>query len=279
MMALEITTLEENTEGEHTGMIAEHGLSFLVEMNSISVLFDTGRSSAFLQNAQKLNKPLDAVEHIVLSHGHYDHSGGFRPLVETYPNHPYTLYTGDGFFNPKYARFNASYQYLGNDFNTLYLRQHGIKHEIIKEKKEILPGIWMVSNFFNLHPEETIHPRFVVRTSNGWMPDHFSDEVLLVVESSKGLIVLVGCSHPGILNMLDTVRQQFSSPIYALLGGTHLVESDMSRTKTTIEEFKRQGISILGISHCSGNDAIVLATENSEMHFHNTLGSSLILEE
>jgi len=278
-MSIEITTLVENTKGEHTGLIAEHGLSFLVEMNSASVLFDTGRSAAFLQNAQRLHKPLEAVEHIVLSHGHYDHSGGFRSLVEMYPTHPYTLYTGDGFFNPKYARFNASYQYLGNDFDALYLKQHGIKHEIIKEKKEIVPGIWTVTKFSNLHPEEIPHPRFVLRTSKGFVPDHFSDEVLLVVESSKGLIVLVGCSHPGILNMLDTVRKHFSAPIYALLGGTHLVEADMDRTKRTIETFKIQGISILGISHCSGSNAIALSIENSEVNFHNTLGSSLILEQ
>jgi 7,8-dihydropterin-6-yl-methyl-4-(beta-D-ribofuranosyl)aminobenzene 5'-phosphate synthase len=107
--------------------------------------------------------------------------------------------------------------------------------------------------------------------------DRFDDEVLLVVETGKGLVMLVGCSHPGILNMLDSVQQSFNKPVYALLGGTHLVEADSHRTEGSLQVFKNEGIQVLGINHCSGAEAINLATSNSSIHFHNGTGSCLIL--
>jgi 7,8-dihydropterin-6-yl-methyl-4-(beta-D-ribofuranosyl)aminobenzene 5'-phosphate synthase len=278
-MSIAITTLMDNTQGEHTGLIAEHGLSFLVETDDTSLLFDTGRSAAFLTNAQKLCKDLTKVEHVVLSHGHYDHSGGFRSFLEQVGSPTVSLHVGKGFFTPKYARFNASYQYLGNDFDESFLDKYGVHYEEVGETQKIANGVWMVTNFSHAHPEEIIHPRFMLQGPDGWIADVFSDEVLLVIESALGLIVLVGCSHPGILNMLDTVRAHFHKPIYALLGGTHLVEADSERTKCTLTSFIEQGIAVLGISHCSGSEAIALATEGSSVHYHNTLGSSLILEQ
>jgi len=277
-MSIEITTLVENTLGEHTGLRTEHGLSFLIETEESTVLFDTGRSDAFLFNAKKLKKSLDSVEHVVLSHGHYDHSGGFRPFVTSRTDRNFTLHTGEGFFREKYARFNTSYQFLGNDFDDTYVREEGITHLEITGKTEITPNVWALTHFTRNHTEETIHPRFVLRNGSEWSADPFDDEVLLVLESGKGLIILVGCSHPGILNMLETVQENFKAPLYALLGGTHLVEADRARTIQSIQVFQDTGIKVMGINHCTGEEAVDMATSRSSIHFHNTTGSSLILE-
>ena len=287
-MSIEITTLIENNPGEHTGLLTEHGLSFLIETDESSVLFDTGRSEAFLLNAGKLHKRIDTVEHVVLSHGHYDHSGGFRSFVSSRTDRRFTLHTAGGFFQKKYARFNASYQYLGNDFDERYIREEGITHLQVTHKSEIIPKVWALTGFSRNHTEETIHPRFVLRSGGTWVPDRFDDEVLLVVETENGLIVLVGCSHPGILNMLETVRENFTSPLYALLGGTHLVEADRDRTVRSIRTFQEMGIEVMGINHCTGAQAIEMVSDldndhahalgHSSPHFHNTTGTSLILE-
>lgn len=274
---MEITTLVENSQGEHTGLVVEHGLSFLIETDTTSILFDTGQSDAFIQNAQKLRKDLSRVEHVVLSHGHYDHSGGFRSFIEYSDRSSCTLWTGRGFFTPKYGKFNASVQYLGNDFDSAFVADHGIEHKTVTGVEEIAHGVWVVTDFSRTHRDETIHPRFVLRKNGEWRADHFDDEVLLVVESSKGLVVVVGCSHPGILNMLDTVVAHFKRPIYALVGGTHLVEADQGRTERTVEAFSDRGIEVLGISHCSGATAITMSVGLSDRHFHNQAGSSLPL--
>jgi 7,8-dihydropterin-6-yl-methyl-4-(beta-D-ribofuranosyl)aminobenzene 5'-phosphate synthase len=276
-MAIEITTLVENNQGEHTALIIEHGLSFLIETEKTSVLFDTGRSEALLANAKKLGKNLDGVEHVVLSHGHYDHSGGFSSFVQSRSDRCFDLITGEGFFDKKYARFNASYQYLGNDFDQQYLLRRGIAHQTVKTVKEVADGVFVVGGFKRIHTEETIHSRFVLPDGDQWKADLFEDEVLMVVESNKGLIVIVGCSHPGILNMIDHVKETFKKPIYALLGGTHLVEADALRIDQTLSAFKEEGIAVLGINHCSGSLAIEKATRGSKIHFENTTGSSLIL--
>lgn len=280
-MPIHITTLIENTLGEHTALKTEHGLSFLVETGEASVLFDLGRSGAFLDNADRLRKDLSQVTDVVLSHGHYDHTGGFRAFVENRGSQGYALWTGEGFFDEKYGSFNASYQFLGNDFGRDYLIEQGVAHTAIsKNRVQIAPGIWVVTDFARTHAQERPNPRFVKREegSSLFQADDFSDEVMLVIETKKGLVALVGCSHPGILNMLDSVEASFGQSIYALLGGTHLVEADESRTKYTMDNFIQRGIALLGISHCSGERAIALSLEHSSINFRSCTGSTIILE-
>lgn len=280
-MPIHITTLIENSLGEHTGLKTEHGLSFLVETGETTVLFDVGRSDAFLHNAEKLCKDLSNVQHVVLSHGHYDHTGGFRPFVELYGSEGYTLWTGKGFLTGKYGKFNASYQYLGNDFNEDYLVRNGVSHHTVTKKHtQIAPGVWVVSDFSRTHAQEVPNPRFVKleEGSMDFSADDFSDEVMLVIETKRGLVPIVGCAHPGILNMLDSIEESFGQPIYALLGGTHLVEADEKRTQDTLSDFFERGIALLGISHCSGERAVELALAHSHSNFLSCTGSTIILE-
>lgn len=280
-MPIQITTLMENSLGEHTALKTEHGLSFLVETKDASILFDLGQSGAFLDNAQRLCKDLSAVTDVVLSHGHYDHTGGLRPFVESRGTQGYTLWTGEGFFVEKYGAFNASYQYLGNDFSRSILVQQGIVHKTLTKKRtQIAPKIWVATDFSRTHTLEVPNPRFVKREegSTFFTPDDFSDEVMLVLETKRGLVVLVGCAHPGMLNMLDSIEHSFGQPVYALLGGTHLVEADEARTRDTLKNFFERGIALLGLSHCSGERAIELSLQQSHINFRSCTGSTLILE-
>lgn len=280
-MSIQISTLMENSLGEHTALTTEHGLSFLVETEASSVLFDLGQSGAFLHNAEKLCKDLSDVTHVVLSHGHYDHTGGFRPFVEKIGSEGYTLWTGEGFFVEKYGAFNASYQYLGNDFSRSYLGEIGISYKtIIKKRTQIAPKIWVATGFSRTHALEVPNPRFVKREAGSglFVADDFSDEVTLVIETKKGLVVLVGCAHPGILNMLDSIEESFGQSVYALFGGTHLVEADEERTQDSLENFTKRGITLLGLSHCSGERAITLSLEGSPINFRSCTGSTIILE-
>src|SRR6056297_1544299 len=247
-MSLKITTLIENSQGEHLGLKIEHGLSFCIEKDGHKVLFDTGESEAFLENAKRLRIDLTDVEYVVLSHGHYDHSGGFRYLAES--SKKFELIFGEGFFNEKYGYFNNSYEYLGNNFDECFLAERGIPYRSVKGRnEELLPGIHVITGFPRIHEDEVISPRFQIMKDGQFEPDLFEDEVMLAVETEKGLVAILGCSHPGMKNMLDFAVNQLDRPIYAVLGGTHLVESNKTGREKSIEYLKEKDIRVIGVSH------------------------------
>ena len=129
-MSLKITTLIENTPGEHLALKHEHGISFYIEKDGHKILFDTGQSGSFLYNADQLRIQLSDLEFVVLSHGHYDHSGGLRSLADLTSR--FELITGEGFFLEKYAFRGGSYEYLGNNFDRPFLEKHRIHHRIAR---------------------------------------------------------------------------------------------------------------------------------------------------
>ncbi len=274
---MQITTLVENSPGEHHALKTEHGISFYIEKEGHKLLFDTGQSSAFMHNASKLGLDLSDVEVVVLSHGHYDHSGGFRFLIGSAGT--FRLVLGQGFFCPKYALRDGAYDFLGNDFDETLLTDRGIApHFVEAEMEEILPGVHILSRFPRRYPDETVNPRFFLRSEGGFETDRFDDEVLLVLESSRGLVVLLGCSHPGMRNMLDAVSDRLDRSIYAVLGGTHLVEAHGERLERSLQYLRDARIGVVGVSHCTGEEAIERLRESHEGFFHNVTGSSLFVD-
>lgn len=251
-----ITTLMDNTAEQDKGMVAEHGFSCLVELPHAVVLLDTGATGAFVQNARVLGKDLSKLDHIVISHGHFDHGGGVRALLEQcHPSHA-TFWVGKGFSDPKFSVKPTERSFKGNDFDAPYVRSQGIEWKTtVGGTTEIAKGVWLVTDFSRIHPMEQLNPRFHVQRDGQDKVDDFSDEVMLVIESSLGLVLLVGCSHPGIVNMVDTVKSRFKAPIRALLGGIHLVDASEERTEWVLDALARRDIGTLGVSHCTGQSA------------------------
>ncbi|GAB4371582.1 MAG: MBL fold metallo-hydrolase [Spirochaetales bacterium] len=272
--SMRIVTLVENTAGVHKGLRSEHGLAFYVETRGKSLLFDTGQTNAFLENAEKLRIDLSNLDVVCISHGHYDHSGGMRSLLRAGVKPP--VWMGKGFFEEKYTREGTTYEYVGNDFDATYFQKEGVEYrEVDTEVQEILPGVYAVSRFERIFPDETINPRFWVLREGRFEQDTFRDEILLVLDTPKGLVVLLGCSHPGVKNMLSTVRKRFPSRIHAILGGTHMVEAiDESRSES-IEFLAGSPVERVGVCHCTGEKASREINERIEGSFTNHTGSML----
>ena len=276
-MPLTITTLIENSPGEHKGLRSEHGLCLHIDTGAHRLLFDAGQSGAILDNAARLNIDLSRLDQVVLSHGHYDHSGGLRALAGAARG--FRLTVGQGFFTPKYAQRGSACEFLGNDFGPDFLEQQGVPWSYLDEPlREIAPGAWALTDFPRRRPDETVNPRFVLRTDSGFAPDRFDDEVLLALDSPRGLVVLLGCSHPGVKNMLDAVRERLDRPIHAVLGGTHLVEAARPGLEAARDYFLAHGIAVVGVSHCTGDPAMDLLQGLGERFFHNRTGSALIVD-
>lgn len=276
-MSVKITTLIENSPGEHHALQTEHGISFHIEKDGHNLLFDTGQSGIFTENARQLNIDLMSLEYVVLSHGHYDHTGGFRSFIEMTTD--FKLIMGRGFFDEKYGFKNNSYEYLGNNFDEAFLIGKNIAYQYADQKcTELTPGVYVVTGFPRIHEDEVINPRFKVLRNGSFMLDPFDDEVLLAVDTPEGLVVLLGCSHPGMKNMLDAATTLINRPVYAILGGTHLVEADKNSLAKSMDYLQNDNLKVIGVSHCTGQIATDQLAASNERYFHNHTGSSLFVE-
>lgn len=251
---LRITALMDNKPTEHRALLAEHGLSLYVEYNGRRILFDCGAGPNPLFNAHRLGIGLKDLDAVILSHSHYDHAAGFRDLTEKGLGSS-RVYTGPSFFEPKYARDGVRHTDLSAGFDQAFLKEHNIRHQQVDGLRELFCGAYLISGFPRIHSFERIPERFVRRTGSGFVRDDFCDEICMALDVDGGLAVLVGCSHPGILNMVCHVREVLGKPIKAVFGGTHLVEADGQRIEITVERLKALGLEILGLSHCSGDAA------------------------
>ena len=272
---VKIKTLMDNLSSEHKSLIAEHGLSFYIETKQTKILFDFGAGENTWINAAKLNIPLDEITHLVFSHSHYDHAAGFIPLAER--GWQKTVIHGPEFFQEKYAVGEHKYTYLGCGFTEAYLKQHSRDEIICEGMYQIDDEIHVIGGFDRTHEFEQVPARFVKDSPDGMVQDLFEDEICLAIDTPEGLIVIVGCSHPGIMNILGTVKNRLNRPIRAVIGGTHLVEADEERVKKSIEEMKSMGIVLLGINHCSGAAAEKMIHEDPQVSScHLGVGDCLI---
>lgn len=275
-MSVKITTLIENSSGEHLALKTEHGISFYVEKDGHQILFDTGQTGTFIENAEQLRVDLTDLESVVLSHGHYDHTGGIRPLSQLTTD--FKLFMGQGFFEEKYGFKNNSYEYLGNNFDKKFLEEQGITYQFVDQPLlEIAPGVYVVTKFPRKHQDEVINPRFKILRNGSFQPDPFDDEVLLAIDTPEGLVVLLGCSHPGMKNMLDSAAKLINRPIYAVLGGTHLVEASDSSLETSMSYLDSDSLKVIGVSHCTGQAAMDQLAASNSRYYHNRTGSSLFV--
>ncbi len=250
---LRITTLIENHPNETKELSYEHGLSLLIEADGKRILFDSGQSGAFIQNAKILHQNLENLDYVVLSHGHYDHSGGFYQLVKTVKHIPH-LIVGEEFFRLKYkTKSEGQYQYNGNSFREEFLNQYEIP--ITKVTGDILhisEHIMIFHHFHKITEFENTNSKFLFKENATYRTDDFADEIAIGVVTKHGLTVMVGCSHIGIINILKAITQRTKLPICAVIGGTHLIEADEERIHKTIQVWKEMNIKQIAVSHCTG---------------------------
>jgi 7,8-dihydropterin-6-yl-methyl-4-(beta-D-ribofuranosyl)aminobenzene 5'-phosphate synthase len=277
---LRIVTLIENTPGERKDLVHEHGLSFYIERSGDSLVFDTGAGSGFLYNAAKLRINTQAVKALVISHAHYDHAGGVRSFYE---NNSTTipLVTGENFFDPKYKKHDWGRDYIGIDFDAHWLREKGICHQPLCGtsasfvKREIIPGVWAAGGFPRIFPLEIDNPFFVVEREGRGEVDDFRDEICIIVEDSNRLIVIAACSHPGIMNMLESIRKTFNKRIGILIGGIHLLEASSRRIESFFDYAASLDCDCFGLAHCSGNAVRTRMEKDAKRFYRASTGSSL----
>jgi len=246
-----ITVLVENTAGGHD-LLAEHGLAFWIEFGRDRVLFDTGQGDVLSGNARKLGVRLELADAVVLSHGHYDHTGGLADVLQTRPRPK--VYAHPAAFQSKYARNTDG---TVHDIGMPSLDESKVRetvHELIwtNGPTEICPGLFVTGEIPRLTDfEDTGGPFFLDEQCH--QPDPLVDDQAVFFDSSEGTVVLLGCAHAGVINTLQYIRQlTHNKPTHVVMGGMHLVNASRERIHRTIESLESFEIDLLGPAHCTG---------------------------
>lgn len=253
-MKIRIVILSDNcVEARDTR--AEHGLAFWVETEEHCLLFDTGQGLVLEDNARVLNLDLDAVDTVVLSHGHYDHTGGLPSLIHRAGADIRVIAHPDAFL-PKYKRTGTGTRYIGIPPASRDVLA-GLSNPLISTglPLEIVPGVWSTGEIPRSHPEETATEGFCT-DPEGLREDRLLDDQALFIDTPRGTVVLLGCAHAGLINTLDHVQRLTQGrPVHAVLGGTHLRSAPQSRIAWTVEELKFFNLKRLVALHCTGPHA------------------------
>lgn len=278
-MECRITILCENTVHD-MGFLGEHGFSAYVEVPGHNFLFDTGQGFGIIQNSLRLEKDLTEISKVVLSHGHIDHTGGLLTVLEARGGCPVAAHPD--VFNERYRLLTAP----GDEVKTLSLgmpwprktlEARGAQFELYRDFTEIARNVFVTGEVPRRTLFELGSPKFVVPGDDGWLPDSLRDDLSLVLKTSRGLVVVLGCAHAGMVNILNhAIERTGDDRVYAVLGGTHLGLSPEPQLDPTLEALKRYRIRILAVSHCTGQaPAARLASEFGDRFAFGRVGFSL----
>lgn len=255
-MQIKITTLVDNQAATaNNSLIHEHGLSMIIQTAYDSILFDTGYSDALLKNAIQLGIDVGQIQKVIISHGHLDHAGGVKYLIDSNPF--FTLMAHPGIFAKKIIRSSGNSRTFGISEDLPVLKKKGIRLDLQKEAVMISENI-MTTGFIPMKTDfEEIENRFYTEENSDVVPDLFEDEKALIIRTAPGTVVLLGCSHRGIINTLDHVAQVTGNDkIYAIMGGLHLGRAHPSKIEKVCNHLERFDPERIIVGHCTGIPAI-----------------------
>jgi 7,8-dihydropterin-6-yl-methyl-4-(beta-D-ribofuranosyl)aminobenzene 5'-phosphate synthase len=243
-----------------SGFVGEHGFSCLIERGDKKYLFDTGPGMSLPMNLKTLNMNLEGLDRIFISHGHYDHTGGLLWVTEQMDRIEVVAHSA---IFSRHMRIDPAApektsRYIGSPASREDLERSGAVFRFIDDTQEAAPGVWFVAGIERDPDKAPKDPRLAVPKENGFVPDPIEDDASLLIETDGPPVLILGCAHSGVLNILEHVREKMGiGRLRAILGGTHLMFYGLKDLPHIMEEFERFSIELVGVSHCTGFQAAV----------------------
>ncbi|NSW56724.1 MAG: MBL fold metallo-hydrolase [Armatimonadetes bacterium] len=256
---LRITVLCDNRA--RPGFGCEHGWAALVESAGRRVLLDTGSGPTLLPNADRAGVDLTTLDALVLSHGHYDHTGGLASLLER--SGPLDVWAHPAAFDPTFAdRGQGDARYIGMPLARAQYEALGARFHLSENPVEVAPGV-RTTGFVPRSVTGSVPAPHLLRTRDELIgPDDFADDVSLVLSAGEGIFILTGCAHAGLRNILARAREIApGAPVWAIVGGTHLVAEPVDEVRALARDLAAAGLSAIGASHCTGETSAQVLRE------------------
>ncbi len=253
---IQITCLINDTVKWDKGFWGEHGISFLIELPDERILFDTGTSPQILEhNLNKINTDLKEISAVVLSHGHYDHTGALEWVLSKV-DYPRVIADPLVFDQKLIKKEDGGFWPVGSPMKNCEVEKKADLH-LTTELTEIADGVFVTGRIPRNTSFEKTPENYYRETKNDLHTDTIPDDRTLVILSAMGLLVVCGCCHAGLINTLTYITDHFKKPIHAVMGGIHLVGASEERIQETLRGlqniFKPDH---LYLNHCTGFDAL-----------------------
>jgi 7,8-dihydropterin-6-yl-methyl-4-(beta-D-ribofuranosyl)aminobenzene 5'-phosphate synthase len=252
--------LENSASLADTKIWAQHGLCLFFDLDlgskHMKLLVDTGTSpEVTLHNADALQLDLNDIDQIFLSHGHYDHTGGLMGILKRL-NRRVPILAHPNIFSPK-LKARPSMKFIGPPFTAEEAEDAGADMIYSRDPIVLADGVMTTGQIERREPFETVEGFWTIKDGS-YFPDIIPDDQALIVKvKGKGLVVISGCAHAGIINTIKHAQKVTGiEDLYALIGGFHLQGSNNKRIDSTVEALLELDPEIIRPGHCTGTKAI-----------------------
>ncbi len=237
------------------GLLAEHGLAFWLEHRGCRLLYDTGSGKALLPNMAALGLDPLQLDGVVLSHGHYDHLGGLPGLLafRQREGQGTEVWCHRGVFAPHWSQRKEGLKDVGAPLGRAQAYQEmGARFHYVSGSAEPWPGVLLLAPIARRSAFERSAPNLVVPGPKGMVSDPLEDDLALLLEGKSGPVVISGCAHAGIINVLAAAAEAAGRPAALFAGGTHLGPSPKAQQDRTVAELARRPGLTVAAGHCTG---------------------------
>ncbi len=247
-----ITTLIENNSFD-ADLFAEKGLSIVIDNQKDKIIFDFGASNKYWENATKLGFNPSSFNFGVISHGHNDHCGGARMMLEK--NMFHTIYANNKIFDKKFVHRNGETTEIGLPENLLEVKR---MFSFVSDVTEICEGVFAITNIKDGRTEN----RYIKEDNS---VDDFNDETVVVLKGKESLHVITGCGHNGLSSILKRVSEVFKTKkIDSVIGGLHIYDADYEFLQETVKSIEEYAVKTLIVGHCTGANGLSYLTEKTD---------------